>query len=447
MILDHNEAKQILDKVFGLSKADAASASLSGEESTNIRFARNEVTTSGTKNNLTLSVTTVFGKRVGTTSTNQFDDESLRTAVRKAEEIAKVSPENPEYMPPLEPSAVGGYEDIPGWDDATATISPEYRAEAAETSIRTCEKENLIAAGFLDHSAGFSAFVNSKGLFAYRKATDVDYSLTARTEDGQGSGWAARHYNAARRLNVEEVAATAAHRGKTTANARVLEPGKYTTILDPCCVADLIQDLVFSLDARDADEGRSWVAEKGGGNKLGHKVFPESITIYSDPANLEVPGSPWEEDGVPQKKTTFIEKGILKNLIYSRYWASKQGKEPLPFPSNIIMEGGSATIEEMIASIDRGILLSSLWYIRSVDPQTLLLTGLTRDGTYFIENGKIAYPIKNFRWNESPVAVLKNVEMLGQSVRMPARDADPFPALIPPLKVREFTFSSLSDAV
>lgn len=446
MVLKEPEARRILQKVLAMTKADAAAAYLGGNDGANIRFARNQVTTSGTRNNISVSISVAFGNRVGSASANQVDEAALKSLVRTAEEIASVSPGNPEYMPPLDSSSVGNYERTSGWDSATANLIPAYRADAAAKSIGVCEKENLVAAGYLEHSAGFTAFMNSKGLFGHNTATNIEYSLTARTRDDKGSGWAARDYNVAKQLNVEDVAEIAAHRGKTTADARALEPGKYTVILDPCCVADIIASLLFSLNARNADEGRSWVAEKGGGTKLGQQIFPENITISSDPTNRDLPGSRWGEDGFPQRKTMIIDKGILKNLFYSRYWASKQGKEPLPFPANIIMDGGSATLEDMIASTQRGILLSSLWYIRSVDPQTLLLTGLTRDGNYYIENGKIAYPIKNFRWNESPVAVLKNVEMMGKPLRMPGRETG-FPAIVPAMKVKEFTFSSLSDAV
>lgn len=446
MILNEQNSKDILRKVLSMTKADAAQASLGGSDGANIRFALNQVTTSGTRNNYSLSLSVAYGKRVGSASANQFDDAALQSMVQKAEEIAKVSPENPEYMPPLDPSDVQGYEKTFGWDDKTANLIPSFRAKAAEQSISICEGDKLIGAGFLEHSGAFSAFANSKGLFTYSRRTDIEYSLTARTADGMGSGWAARRYHAAKHLNVEEVAQQAAHRGKTTANAQAIEPGKYTVILDPACVADLVSSLVFSLNARNAGEGRSWVAEKGGGTKLGQNVFPDFITIFSDPSNKEAPGSPWGEDGLPRKRTPIIEHGALKNLFYSRYWAQKQGKEPLPFPANIIMEGGTAPLEEMIASTERGVLLSSLWYIRSVDPKTLLLTGLTRDGNYLIEKGKIVGPVKNFRWNESPVAVLKNVEIMGKPVRMPGRESS-IAAVIPPVKVKEFTFSSLSDAV
>lgn len=446
MILSEQDARTILRRVLALTKADDAQATLRGSDSANIRFALNQVTTSGIRNNYTLSVSVAFGKRVGTASSNQFDDASLRGLLRKAEEVAKSSPENPEYMPPLHPKSIGEYEKTVGWDDSTANLTPSFRANAAQQSIAICERDNLIAAGFLEHSGSFTAFANSRGVFAYTKRTDIEYSLTARTPDGKGSGWAAREFHSAKYLNVEDVAAQAAHRGVSTVNAQPLEPGKYTVILDPACVTDLVSSFVFSLNARNADEGRSWVAEKGGGTKLGQRIFPEYITIVSDPSHREVPGNPWGEDGLPYRRVPIVEHGVLKNLFYTRYWADKQGKEPVVFPSNIIMEGGTATLEEMIASTERGILLSSLWYIRSVDPQTLLLTGLTRDGNYLIEKGTIVGPVKNFRWNESPVAVLKNVEMMGKPVRMPGRESS-LAAFVPPLKIKEFTFTSISDAV
>lgn len=445
MILSEHEARYILRRVLSMTKG-AAQATLSGRDSAHIRFALNQVTTSGVRNNYTLSVSVAFGKRVGSASTNQFNDQSLRTVVRKAEEVARSSPENPEYMPPLDPGTIGAYEKTYGWDEPTANLVPAYRAEAAEQSIAICERDHLIAAGFLEHAGSFSAFANSKGLFAYSRNTGIEYSLTARTADGRGSGWTARNYHAAKHLDVVEAATQAAGRARTTVDAQALDPGKFAVILDPACVADLVSTLVFSLDARDAEEGRSWVAEKGGGTKLGQQIFPDSISIYTDPSDRAVPGDPWDEDGLPRRRIQIIDHGVLKNLFYTRYWAEKQGNVPVPLPSNIIMEGGSATIDEMIASTQRGILLSSLWYIRMVDPQTLLLTGLTRDGTYLIERGKIVGPIKNFRWNESPIAVLKNVEMIGRSVRMPGRESS-IAALVPPVKVTEFTFSSLSDAV
>ena len=170
------------------------------------------------------------------------------------------------------------------------------------------------------------------------------------------------------------------------------------------------------------------------------------VTIYSDPTNPELPGSPWSGDGQAQQRINWIEKGVVKNMAYSRYWAQKQGKKPVPYPSNVIMAGGTASLEDMIKSTQRGILVTKLWYIREVDPQTLLLTGLTRDRTFYIENGKIKHAVKNFRFNESPIIMLNNLEMLGRPERVVSTESDGN-YLIPPMKIREFTFSSLSDAV
>jgi len=195
-----------------------------------------------------------------------------------------------------------------------------------------------------------------------------------------------------------------------------------------------------ALNARRADEGRSFMSKEGGGNKMGEKIVDERVNLHSDPLNPEVPTATWNGEGQPLKKTVWIENGVVKNLAYGRYWAEQKGVDPLPFPSNGIMEGGDASLEDLIKSTKKGILVTRLWYIRSVDPQTLLYTGLTRDGTFYIENGKIKHPVKNFRFNESPIIMLNNLETLGKQVRINGN-------LIPYMKIRDFTFTSLSDAV
>ena len=194
------------------------------------------------------------------------------------------------------------------------------------------------------------------------------------------------------------------------------------------------------MNARSADEGRSFLAKEGGGTKLGEKIVDERVTIYSDPLDSRVPASTWSGNGLPNPKRVWLEKGVVKNLFYNRYWAQKQGVDPVPFPSNGMMEGTDTSLQELIASTERGILVTRLWYIRTVDPQTLLYTGLTRDGTFYIENGRIKYPIKNMRFNESPVIMLNNLEAIGKPERVGGN-------LIPPLKIRDFTFTSLSDAI
>lgn len=182
------------------------------------------------------------------------------------------------------------------------------------------------------------------------------------------------------------------------------------------------------------------MSKKGGGTRLGEQLFNEQVTIYSDPFNPELPSATWNGDGLPQEKTTWIDKGVVKNLSYSRYWAQQKNVKPVPGPGRVIMEGGTASLEDLIKSTEKGILVTRFWYIRMVDPQTLLLTGLTRDGTFYIENGKIMFPVKNFRFNESPIIMLNNVEALGKPQRSGGM-------IVPPMKIRDFTFSSLSDAV
>jgi predicted Zn-dependent protease len=222
--------------------------------------------------------------------------------------------------------------------------------------------------------------------------------------------------------------------------AQAIEPGKYTVILEPAASIGLLQNMFGSVNARTADEGRSFMSKEGGGTKLGEKIVDERINLWSDPLHPDVPTPTWNGQGQSLKKMKWIENGVVKNLAYSRYWAKQKGVDPVPFPSNAIMDGGDASLDDLIKSTRKGILVTRLWYIRGVDPQTLLYTGLTRDGTFYIENGKIKHPVKNFRFNESPIIMLNNLEELGQQVRINGN-------LIPYMKVRDFTFTSLSDAV
>ncbi|MDQ6479137.1 TldD/PmbA family protein [Dyadobacter sp. LHD-138] len=446
-VLSKEEAKQIIDKVLAFSKADEMSAGISGSRTGNIRYARNSVSTSGETTNLSLSVTSVYGKKSGTATINEFDDKSLEKTVRRAEEIAQLAPENPEYV-----SMLGSqkYLDINSFAESTAAINPDFRAEAAFKSIDPCIKKGLTAAGYWEDSTGFSAIGNSKGLFGYNKATSVDFSITVRTNDGLGSGYAARDYNDVSKLDTALATEVAIQKAQASSKARALEPGKYTVILEPTAAVDLLQNMMGSMDARNADEGRSFLGKKGGGTRLGEKLFDERVNIYSDPQNLEIPGSPFGGgggrfgggggDGRAQEKVVWVENGVVKNMYYSRYWAEKKGVKAIPPPSGFIFAGGTESLADLIKGTEKGILVTRLWYIRAVDPQTLLYTGLTRDGTFYIENGQIKYPVKNFRFNESPVIMLNNLEAAGKPVRASGN-------LVPPLKIRDFTFTSLSDAV
>ena len=436
-ILSKEEARTIVNKILAYATADETAVSINGLNTGNIRYARNTVSTSGESENVSVAVTSVYGKRSGTATINELDDASLQKTVKRSEEIAKLAPENPEYMPML---GKLDYTETKAFIDATGAINPDIRAKAAIDSIQPCKQNACVAAGYMEDNVGYNAIGNSKGFFGYNKFSTLDFSVTVRTEDATGSGYASQDYNDIRLLNTKAATEVALQKARASVKAQALEPGKYTVILEPLAAADLLQNMMRSMDARSADEGRSFLSQKGGKTKLGEKLFDERVNIYSDPFNPLIPSAPFTADGRLQEKINWVEKGVVKNMSYSRFWADKKGVKATPSPSGFIMMGGDKSLADMIKNTQKGILVTRLWYIRSVDPQTLLYTGLTRDGTFFIENGKIKFPVKNFRFNESPVIMLNNIEEIGKEVRVGG-------SLVPALKIRDFTFSSLSDAV
>ncbi|MCC9169023.1 TldD/PmbA family protein [Pontibacter harenae] len=436
-VLSKEEAQIILTKALQLSKADECEAMLSGSIEGNIRSARNSVSTAGEKDKMTLSVSVTYGKKTGYATTNEFDDSSLERVMRRAEELAMLSPENPEYMPLLGPQT---YKEAITFSPTTASVASADRAEAVAQSLKITKAANLEAAGFLNNTTSFVAKQNSKGLFAYNKETDVSFSVTARNQEGTGSGHVSQSFHDFSKLDTAAQTKIAAHKAMTSAGAQAVEPGRYTVILEPLAASGLIRFLMNGFDARSADEGRSFMSKKGGGTRLGEQLFNEKVTIYSDPLNSELPSPTWNSDGIPLDKNTWVKNGIVESLSYSRYWADKKGVKPQPAAAAIIMEGGDGSVEDLIKETQKGILVTRFWYTRMVDPQTLTLTGLTRDGTFYIENGRIKFPVKNFRFNESPIIMLNNLEVLGKPVRSGNM-------IIPPMKIRDFTFTSLSDAV
>ncbi|HTI92494.1 MAG TPA: TldD/PmbA family protein [Puia sp.] len=442
-ILNKEEAQKLLKKALSYSKAEECTVTLSGSESGNIRYARNSVSTAGEIGQMMLVVASSYGKKTGTASIDEFDDASLEKVVRRSEELAQLAPENPEHMPLLEPQV---YKDSITYVPGTAAMTPDTRAEAVAKSIQVCKDAKLQAAGFLENTTDFDAIMNSKGLFAYNTGTDVIFTVTTRNEEGTASGYAARGFNDFSKLDTFAATKVACVKANGSLGARAIEPGKYTVILEPVAVTYMLENMFRGLDARSADEGRSFMSKAGGGNRLGEQLMDPKVTIYSDPFHAELPSPTWNREGQPYEKRTWIDKGVVKNLAYSRFWAQKKNVAAVPEPGNIIMEGGNESIEDMIKNTEKGILVSRLWYIRMVDPQTLLLTGLTRDGTFYIENGQIKFPVKNFRFNESPVIMLNNVESLGKPER--SISVESYRSyLVPPMKVRDFTFTSLSDAV
>nr|WP_294945643.1 TldD/PmbA family protein [uncultured Mucilaginibacter sp.] len=443
-ILTEDECKAILKKALSYSKADECEISLNGSDSANIRYARNSVSTSGALSSTSMAISSAFGKKLGIVTLNEYTDEAISAAVKRSEELAKLAPENPEYMPFLGPQTYAPSAKM--FVPATAAITPAQRTTMVAQSLDVAKQNKLTAAGFLQNSAGFSAMMNSHGLFAYNTSTDINFSVTLRTADSQGSGYSTKGYNDIAKLDTLAFTKIAAQKASGSANARAIEPGKYTVILEPAAGIVLLEQLYGSLDARSADEGRSFLSKPGGKTKLGEKLVDERINIYTDPSHPDLPSSSWGGDGQPQVKRSWIEKGVVKNFTYSRFWAQKKGVAPIPGPGNIIMDGGTQTLEELIKGTEKGILVTRLWYIRPVDPQTLLFTGLTRDGTFYIENGQIKFPIKNLRFNESPVIMLNNLDALGKTERTVSGESTQN-AMIPPMRIKEFTFTSLSDAV
>lgn len=442
-LLTKEEVYALMKKVLSYSKAEECEVNLNTSENGNIRYAINSVSTSGKTISSTLVVQSSYGKKVGVATINEFDDASLEKVVRRSEELAQLAPENPEYVGVLGPQT---YAEPKMFIPATAAITPKQRADMVQQSLDVARKTSTIAAGFLEDNASMAAMMNSKGLMAYNTSTGTNFSVTMRTQDGKGSGYAIRGYNDVAKMDTKVASEIAADKAVKSSAAKAIEPGKYTVILEPAAAAVLLENIFFSLDARSADEGRSFLSKPGGATKLGEKLVDERVNIYSDPLHPDMPTSTWTGDGRPQEKISWIEKGVIKNLTYSRFWAQKKGVKAVPGPDSAIMEGGTKSLDELIAGTKKGILVTKLWYIRTVDPQSLLLTGLTRDGTFYIENGKILHPIKNLRFNESPIIMLNNLEELGKVERTVSTESNNN-YLIPPIKVREFTFSSLSDAV
>lgn len=447
-MLTRKDAQDITSRVLSHSRADEAFVSLSSSTSDNLRFARNTPSTSGSAEVPSLSIASTFATRTGTVTINQFDDRTLAEAVRRSEDIARLAPEDPEHMPVLGPQS---YAEVNGFSRDTAEKGAEALAAGVAVCLQKARDAGVMAAGFAETRARQLCIASSRGLFGYHRDSNAYLAMTARTgEDqgeGAGSGWASASSPRIADIDPGEVARVAIAKARASLAPRPIEPGSYVTILEPACVANLMSLLAWSMDARRADEGRSYFSAPQGKNRTGEKLFAESINLYSDPVEAMAPGVPWDQGGLPQTRRSWIEKGVLHSLHTDRFWAQKTGVEPVPAPSNLILSGGQGTVEDLVATTRRGLLVTSLWYIRSVDPRTLLFTGLTRDGVFWIEDGKIAYPVKNLRWNESLAAVLKNVDAMSASVRVPPRPTRLSTYVVPAMRLEQFSFTSVSDAV
>jgi predicted Zn-dependent protease len=445
VILTEADAQSITNKILGLSKADSCIVTIGGTEERYVRFAQNMATTNGSPSSLDISVESHFGKRSGSAAGTDLSDDALAALVAASENTAKLAPENPEFMPPIGPqkySPAGS-----GFSPITQTATSSMLASAVLPVLQQAEAQNLQASGFLDIGTGFSTFGNSKGLFVYDQSTSVLHTVTGRTADGTGSGWAGTTHYDFSKMDVSAMGAVAMDKAVKSRKPIRLAPGKYTVILEPSAVSDFLGLLIEEFDQRSADEGRDFATKKGGGSRLGESLFDKNVTIYSDPKDSLVPGAIYTDDGLPAQRTMWVENGVLKNLQCGRYWAQKSKRTAVPSPTTLTMVGGTTSTADMIKQTKRGLLITRFWYIREVDPQTVLMTGLTRDGVFLIENGEITQPTCNFRFNESPVAMLNKVVAMGPSVRAYGEESIGIPTAVPTLLVDDFTLSSVSDAV
>ena len=445
-LLSREQAKALAERVLSFSTADETRVNITSEWSGNTRFADANITTSGGVTDTTVTVTVTIGKRRASASSNVLDDASLKRTVELAARLARLSPEDPELMSELGPQT---YSSVNAFIERTADLNAEERSSAVKRAVDAATAAGkaagtIFTAGYLEANARSMAVATSSGLFAYHRTTDADFSVTARTPDGTGSGWAhagARDWDA---IDAAAIGRIAAQKSVASRNPRAIEPGLYTAVLEPQAVTDLIPLLAGALSARNADEGRSAFSKPGGGTRIGEKVVDTRVTLYSDPSDPKLLGRPFDAEGLPVGRVVWIENGILKNLSYTRFWAQKQGVQATGenvLAGGLTLAGGTKRTEELIAGCERGILVTHFFYIRSLEPRTVLQTGLTRDGAFLIEKGKIARALKNFRWNESPLLMLNRLEDIG----LPEPTAAG--RMMPALRIRDFNFASLSDAV
>jgi predicted Zn-dependent protease len=444
-LLTREQARALADRVLAMSTAEQTRVNIVSRWSGNTRFADGSISTSGAQVDVSVTVTVTLGRRRASSTTNVVDDDSLKRTVEQAITLARLSPDDPELMPELGPQT---YAPISAFIDRTADLDPESRASAIRRAVDGALAAgkgtgSVFVAGFLEANAQATAIATSAGLFAYHRTTDADFSMTVRTPDRTGSGWArggARDWGA---IDAAAIGRVAAQKAVASRNPQSIEPGKYTAVLEPQAVNDLIPLLANALDARNADEGRSPFSKAGGGNRVGEQVADPRVTLYSDPEDRSLLGAPFSAEGLPISRVVWIEKGILRNLAYSRFWAQKQGARATGpvLAGGLRLDGGTARTEEIIAGCERGILVTHFFYIRSLDPRTVLQTGLTRDGTFLIENGRVTRALKNFRWNESPLLMLSRLEDIGRPEPTAAG------RMMPALRVRAFDFASSSDAI
>jgi predicted Zn-dependent protease len=443
-MLTREEALKICETVLGHAKAagaEDAQVQVQHAIESHARFADNSITTSGRSDDVDITATVWVGGRRGSISGNDASADALKRIADEAVQIARVSPVHREYLPTLGPEQYGT---STGFANATADVDLAARAAVMQAALAACRTAKVNGAGFHTARASATAAATANGNRRYFQSSQADFSVTARSADGTGSGYYAGDHFDLSRLDARRIAEEAVGKAVRSQGPKAIEPGAYPVILEPQAVSDLIGFLTNALDARSADEGRSAFSGKDGKTRIGEAMFSDRINIYSDPMHAEMPAVPSTNEGIPAARVSLIKAGVLENLVYSRYWAQQKKLHPTPGPANYIFESTQKpqTLDEMIAATPRGLLISRFWYVRLVDPRTIVLTGLTRDGLWWIEKGRISHPVRNLRFNQSVLAMLApwNVQAVGTPRRLA-------PWLVPALKLDSFTFTSISDAI
>jgi predicted Zn-dependent protease len=460
-----DEIKALTDKVLNMTKADAVEVSFDGGERSATRWANSSITVNLVQYDQQLTVTVRHGQKQGAASSREFDDDSLKAMVDEAQETAQKARDNPN----LAPLVKGPQEYLPvdAVEQRTADFGPGERAAWVKQSVDMCEKKGVLGAGYIPKAYQTIGLANSEGLFAYYQYAEVGFILTCRMPSGSGSGWSgvtgAKDLS---QVNVAELTEIASGKAVKSQKPRAIEPGRYTTIIEPRPVARLLSTMMGAFNAAGGGGGFGGGGGGGGFNfggigrpfvsadgtpKIGQKLFSDHFTLKSDIGNPILRQTPVMTDGSPAKPVTWIEKGVLKNLYYDPATARRQKVAPSPANPNmsLVVEGTSQSIEDMIKTTKRGLLVTFFWYLRPVDTLTLLNTGMTRDGLFLIENGEITGPVQNFRWNMSPLVAFANISAIGKPVPIHTGEAydGPGTALVPALRVEDFYMTSVSPAV
>lgn len=439
---DKSQAKRLVDLVLAQASFGDVRVRITSARRGHLRFGEGRPTTAGDVDGVTVAVTASKDGRTATVTGGRTDEAAVALLVQRAEGLAGLSPVDPEHMPPLSAQTILK---VKAEDKAVAGLGASKRADVVGRALRRAEADKVRVAGIFEHEHVSEAVGTRAGLFLHHTHTRASLSATCRTADGTGSARGGYVSHALGGLVPEALVSDAAQRATRSQLPARRDPGRYPVILAPQAVADLLEFFIDSLDARQADEGRSAFSRPGGGTRVGERMFNAAVKLWSDPSDKADPAEPFDGEGRPHRKVTWVEGGELRALHTSRYWAEHQGLPDLPSPSSLHMDGGTDDLEALIAGFDRGVLISRFWYSRMLEPQRLLVTGLTRDGTFFIEKGKIVEPLRNFRWNDSPLSVLAKVVALGKPQRAGLSRGRVM--VVPPLVVSEFELASSSDAV